>query len=344
MLISALIDLGADFEKIREKLSGVADLSVRDVKKLGVKAKKFDAKFRVGKRRYIDLDREIQDLNVSEKTKILARNILRELAISEARVHNKDINEVHLHDAIDCVVDAVAVALALEDLKLIDKEIYCSVVSVGKLAPATLEIIRKNSIPIKFISDKEITTPTGVAILSNIVTEFKEVELVGREGYGAGNMDLKRPNVLRAILGREMVLLESNVDDCSPEIISYLMERIMDEGALDIHVVPVIMKKGRLGHLIRILTDDPEKFSRILMEETGTLGVRVLPISYRFEADREIREIKIKIHGNEEKISIKKSRYGEKPEFDDVRRIAKKYGIKYRDVLKEFYSEKTRDS
>lgn len=335
MLIGALIDLEADFENIKEKLSGIADLSVRNVKKAGVNAKKFDAKFKLRKRKYVDLDREIQELNISEDSKILARNILRELALAESKAHGEKINKVHLHDAIDCIVDSVAISLALEDLELMNEKIYCSAVSVGELAPATLDIIRRNSIPIKFTSNREITTPTGAAILSNIVTEFKDVNLIGKEGYGAGEMDLERPNVLKAILGNEMVLLETNIDDCTPEIISYVMERVMDEGALDVHVVPVMMKKGRLGHLIRILTDSPEKFSRILMEETGTLGVRVLPITHRFEVDREIEEVTIKIGNKRERIRIKKSKHGSKPEFEDIRRISKKYKKTYREILEK---------
>jgi len=335
MLIGTLIDLGADYNRIREKLSGIADLSVRNVKKAGVNAKKFDAKFKLGKRRYVDLDRKIRELNISEDSKILARNILRELALAESRAHGEKINKVHLHDAVDCIVDSVAISLALEDLGLLNEKIYCSVVAVGELAPATLDIIRRNSIPIKFASNREITTPTGAAILSNIVTEFKDVKLIGKEGYGAGEMELERPNVLKATLGNEMVLLETNIDDCAPEIISYVMERVMDEGAFDVHVVPVMMKKGRLGHLIRILTDSPEKFSRILMEETGTLGIRVLPITHRFEADREIEEVTIRMGNKKENVRIKKSEYGSKPEFDDIRRISKKYKKTYRDIIEK---------
>ena len=129
-------------------------------------------------------------------------------------------------------------------------------------------------------------------------------------------------------------LLETNVDDVTPETISYLMERIMDEGAYDIHVLQTLMKKGRLGYLVRVITDDPEKFSRILMEETGTLGVRVMPFE-RFEADRKTKEITITISEKKEKLHVKVSDVGKKPEYDDVRRLAKKHKKPLRDVLKE---------
>ncbi len=126
--------------------------------------------------------------------------------------------------------------------------------------------------------------------------------------------------------------METNVDDCTPEALSHLMDRVMDEGANDIHVLHTVMKKGRPGYLIRILTKDPEKFTEILMEETGTLGVRVMPIE-RFEADRETTEKEITINGKKEKIRVKKSRYGTKPEFEDASRIAKKHKIPLREVL-----------
>lgn len=123
------------------------------------------------------------------------------------------------------------------------------------------------------------------------------------------------------------------MDDCSPEVLSYLMEHVMDEGALDIHVLQVLMKKGRLGYLIRVLTNEPEKFSRILMEETGTLGVRFLEVE-RFEADRKTEEVEVEIQGRKEKIHVKKSEFGSKAEYSDLQRIAKKYRIPLRDLLR----------
>ena len=135
----------------------------------------------------------------------------------------------------------------------------------------------------------------------------------------------------------KLVILETNVDDCSPEILSYLMEKAMDDGALDIHIIPVIMKKGRAGHLIRIMTSESEKnkFAELLMQETGTLGVRFIAVEKRFEAEREIRKVKIDISGKEEEVGVKVSEFGAKAEFDDVRRLAKKYKIPYREVAKK---------
>ncbi len=133
---------------------------------------------------------------------------------------------------------------------------------------------------------------------------------------------------------KKHVLLETNVDDCTPEMLSYLMERVMGEGAYDIHILSVLMKKGRLGYLIRVITDDPEKFARILMEESGSLGVRVFPFE-RFEAGRKTKEATVKISGKNETLRVKVSDVGKKPEFDDVRRLAKKHKKPMRTLLRE---------
>jgi len=137
-------------------------------------------------------------------------------------------------------------------------------------------------------------------------------------------------------MAERYVILETNVDDCTPEMLSYLTERVMNEDALDIQIISTLMKKGRYGFLIRIISKerDAEKFSKILMEETGTLGVRVIPVIERYETKREIVEKEIKIFGNIERIRVKKSKYNMKPEFDDLRRICIKYRIPFREALK----------
>jgi len=334
MIVGSLIDLGANPKVIKDALSKIAKIKIKKVIKSKIKSTKFDVKFDNEPKEYVDLIKIIENLKISKKAKDLSKNILKTLATAESKVHKVKLNDVHLHGASDSVVDAVAVSLALEDLNLLDSEIHSSVVSVGRLAPATLEIIKDSKIPIKIISDDEIATPTGVAILSAIVTDFNEIRPNGKIGYGAGTRDFKYPNVLKAVRGSKIVLLETNIDDSTPEQISYLMERVMESGALDIHVIQCGMKKGRLGYLIRILTDNPEKFSKILFEETSTLGVRIVPIIKRFESTREIKNMKISINGKKEKIRVKKSPHGSKPEFDDVKRIAKKYKIPFREIQK----------
>jgi len=200
MLVGALIDLGADFDRMKETLSDIAEISIRDVKKAGIRAKKFDAEFDSDSRNYIELIDDIEKLNIAEPVRILSTKILHGLARAESRVHNAPIERVHLHEASDCIVDAVAFSLALEDLNLLNSRISCSTVSIGRTAPATEEIITMNSIPTEFLINEEIATPTGVAILASVANRFNNSPLNGRTGHGAGAMDLTHPNVLRATL------------------------------------------------------------------------------------------------------------------------------------------------
>jgi len=200
MLVGALIDLGAEFKPMKETLSGIAELSLRDVTKAGIPAKKFDVRFDSDSRSYTQLVGEIEALDISDQAKTLSKRILHSLAMAESRVHKTPLNEVHLHEARDSIVDAVAFSLALEDLNLMNSTLSCSRVSTGTIAPATDDIIKNNSFPTKFLIDEEIATPTGMAILAAAVDGFTNTPPEGRSGHGAGTMDLPHPNVLRATL------------------------------------------------------------------------------------------------------------------------------------------------
>ncbi|OYT26304.1 MAG: hypothetical protein B6U97_04055 [Candidatus Altiarchaeales archaeon ex4484_96] len=134
---------------------------------------------------------------------------------------------------------------------------------------------------------------------------------------------------------KQLVLLETDVDDCTPEVLSYLMDRLFEEGALDVQFFSAVMKKGRPGYLVRVLSSVmlEEKLSGVLMEETGTLGVRVLPVLRRYTTRRQIIELEVEVSGVKEKIRVKKSPHNIKPEYDDVAQIARKHGLSYRRVL-----------
>ena len=200
MLVGALIDLGADFKPLKEILSGIAELSLRDVTKAGIRAKKFDVRFDSDSRSYTELLGEIEALDISDQAKTLSHRILHNLAMAESRVHKTPLEQVHLHEARDSIVDAAAFSLALEGLEVLGSQISCSMISIGTIAPATQEIIKNNSFPTKFLIDKEIATPTGVAILAAAVDEFINAPPEGRSGHGAGAMDLPHPNVLKATI------------------------------------------------------------------------------------------------------------------------------------------------
>lgn len=328
MFVGSLIDLGADKKKIIQALEGVAEINVSRTVKKGVNATRFKVKYSQKKALYPDLVETIKSIGLPDKAENTALSILGKLAEAESRAHEVELSRVHLHEAADSVVDAVASAVALHDLNLLGSKIRASTVSVGRLAPATAEIIKAYSIPIKYVSGEEITTPTGAAILASLVSDYSgDSYIEGSCGYGAGERDFSYPNVFRAVLGERLYMLESNIDDVSPEILSFVQERLLREGALDVHVVPCVMKKGRAGHLVRVLSSDVDGHARILMEETGTLGVRTIPVSGRIKSERETTTLSIKVGGETEKLRVKESEHGVKPEFDDVKKIAEKHGL-----------------
>lgn len=329
MFAAALAGLGADGAKIRKTLAPVASVRFSQVRKGGVRAVKFDVSFIPKSREYVDLVKSIKGLRLKPKVEKVAQRILRILAEAEADVHGVPLKEVHLHEAVDCVVDAVAAAAALDDLGLIDEPMCSSVVGCGFIAPATRRILREYGIPVKFVSEFELVTPTGAAILAALVSDYREMKY-SAFGAGAGSMSLPWPNVLKAALVAPKVVLESNVDDCTPEHISHMMDALMAAGALDVHTMPCVMKKGRIGFLVRVLTDRPREHANIVMAETKTLGVRVMPVDYRFELPRRVKAVKVRFGKKSEVVRVKYSPLGYKPEFDDVSAFARKRGLTFR--------------
>jgi uncharacterized protein (DUF111 family) len=183
-------------------------------------------------------------------------------------------------------------------------------------------------------------------------------------GYGAGGRELNLPNVLRGIMaeiipaekrmqgqdqehhGDRVVQLETNVDDVTGEVLGHLIELLMQGGALDVSVLPAIMKKGRSGNVIRAIArqEDTEFLSRIMIRETGSLGVRVFPSVHRFVAERQVGMVAVEINGIVHKAAIKVSRWdGEllniKPEYEDCLRIAEETGLPLRNVIKKVEEE-----
>jgi len=201
MLVGALIDIGADFEIIKEKLKNipeVSEISVEKVEKSGVFATKFNVKFNSCREEYVTLIEKIEKLNMESGVEILSKKILEKLAIAESHAHGVKIKDVHLHEAADCIVDAISFSIAVHELKnkFNFKNIHCSTLGVGMTAPATDYIINRYKIPIRKISDAEITTPTGAAILCAAVDKFvKGTKKYERRGFGAGYMDFCYPNV-----------------------------------------------------------------------------------------------------------------------------------------------------
>ena len=307
-------------------------------------------------REYAEIRDLIAGAALEERIKSRALAIFGALAKAEAKVHGSKVEDVHFHEvgAVDAIVDVVAAAAGLELLGI--DRVTCSPIGIGHgtiesdhgrlplPAPATLELlVGLPTVPAGV--EWETLTPTGAAILQTVVDEFTSLPAMTptRIGYGAGNARPgPLPNVLRATLGTgggltgdRIVCIETNLDDLVPEHFDYLMERLFEEGALDVSLSNLQMKKNRPGYLVRVLAkpQDRDLLSRVLFAESTAIGVRVSEWD-RLVLERSNRKLKSELGS----ASIKLIRGPDgalecSPEYDDCRRLARKHGLPLRDVV-----------
>ena len=302
---------------------------------------------------------EIRDLilasALSVPVKERALRLFQRLGEAEAKAHGMPIERVHFHEvgAIDSIVDLVGAAAAVEFLA--PERLTCGPVNVGSgrvkmahgevsiPAPATAELLK--GAPIHGGPGGELTTPTGAVILAELVDAFVDLPALVLEGvgYGLGKKDLPtHPNALRLLRGRagaaraEVMVVECEVDDLPGEGFGFLMERLLEAGALDVYFTPVQMKKNRPGTLVTLLCrrGQLEQLAGVLLTESGSLGCRYHAAA-RFEAEREILEVPTAF-GN---VRIKRARLDGRPlaaapEFEDCRRLALASGVPWRDVYR----------
>ncbi|MBI4143431.1 LarC family nickel insertion protein, partial [Candidatus Woesearchaeota archaeon] len=210
-------------------------------------------------------------------------------------------------------------------------------------APATAELLK--NVPVYHNNtEAELVTPTGAAIITTLADKFGEMPAMKVEkiGYGAGTKDLEQPNVLRVFLGElenkgdeAINVIETNIDNMNPEIYPYVVDKLMENGALDACLTSITMKKGRPAVKLTVLSDinNTDKLCDIIFDETTTLGLRIYP-AQRKKLDREIKTVKTK-YGN---VKVKISSLNGKiqnimPEYEDCSRIAKKYKIPLKKVI-----------
>lgn len=305
---------------------------------------------------YTEIRQLILDSTLDEAVKATALKIFHRIARAEAKVHGQTLETVHFHEvgAIDSIVDIVGVALCLHALDA--DRIYCSPVHAGSgfikcahgfmpvPAPATLEIFTESDLrPYATHLKGEFTTPTGAAILAEIATPADGLPAVKvlRTGYGAGTKDFDIPNMLRVILAEHpdepehpLWVLEANMDDTTGEMLGYVLESLLEAGALDAYYTAVQMKKNRPGTLLTVLCT-PERVNTLealILKETTTLGLRRHRVT-RTTFHRHMETvttpwgpvaIKVAHWQDTEKIT---------PEFEDCRRIAREQGITLRVVM-----------
>lgn len=361
MCLSCLVDAGWDIVQLQRtidalKLDATCTVAAsRVMRNKTISATHVDVQTpQQHKHRHLHhIDAIITAADLSDLTKSRAIAVFKRLAAAEAKVHGTTVEKVHFHEvgALDAIIDIVGSCAGLEALSI--DRVYASAIPLGwgwtdsehgKIplpAPATLEILASAGVPTRQSpGGGELVTPTGAAILAELATFAQPQMRMTRVANGTGTRDPQWPNVARMILGEEadlggIVEMATNIDDMNPQLYAPVMEKLLAAGALDVWLTPVQMKKGRPGTVITVLAkaSDETKLSRILLEDTTTLGVRVHPVM-RHEAGREFRKIAT-AHGE---LSIKLKTLDGRvlaavPEFDDCRRIASEMNISPREVI-----------
>jgi pyridinium-3,5-bisthiocarboxylic acid mononucleotide nickel chelatase len=322
------------------------------------------------------IEKIINDSRLSGRVKTRAVAIFKNLAEAEAKIHGIEVGKVHFHEvgAMDAIIDVVGACIGFEILGI--EKFVCSRIHVGsgfaEMAhgkfpvppPAVAELLKKAPIYSTEI-EGELITPTGAAIISSVCEDYGQIPemVLEKTGYGAGTREYKDfPNALRLILGEtfnakaqgregakdfikekdatdngRLTMIETNLDDVSPEILGFVMEKAFETGALDCWFTPIQMKKNRPATLVSILcrNADKDKFIALLVSETPTLGLRISEIE-RVCLAREITKIETRFG----EIPVKIARFGGeivniKPEFETLKEIARRENLPLREVEAE---------
>ena len=305
----------------------------------------------------------VERSTLSEKAKERSALIFERLAKAEAKVHRLPVDEVHFHEvgAIDAIVDVVGTAIGLELLGI--EALFCSPLPSGSgtaethqgiipvPAPATLELVASSGAPIRPTPSPELgelVTPTGAAIVTTLASFDSPTFSLHRIGYGVGARDLATiPNVLPLWLGemteeeRQLMLFETNIDDMSPELYGYVLERLFERGAVDVWFTPIQMKKNRPAVMLSVLAsaEVEGQIVETIMRETSTLGVRVQRMA-RHESAREIVQFDSSLGQVMVKVKLLHGvRIALSPEFEDCRRLAQKHGLPLQEVYRIITAE-----
>jgi uncharacterized protein (TIGR00299 family) protein len=352
MTLGALIDMGLSLKALTAELDKLKvrgyQLKTSRASRSGIRGTRLrvETPRDKGYRHFADFTRIIERSRLSLEAKEKSLELIRRIFAAEARVHGTRVEKVHLHElgSLDTLVDVVGTVAAMELLG--NPDVECSPVNVGSgvvrtehgimpvPAPATVLLLKGASV-FSDGSDIERTTPTGALLATGFAGRFGPwpAMTLDKVGYGIGEKDPKEghPNLLRVVLGSrfggaaEVVLVvETTIDDMSPELVGHVMEKLFDAGALDVFLTPVQMKKNRPGVNLTVTTEPRKRQALvdILFRETTTLGLRV------HEVQREVLQRKIvQVDTRFGKVSMKLGLSGEKvlnvaPEFEDCRRIA----------------------
>ncbi len=366
MTLGALIALGVPARIIEEAGARVAPgaftLAVTDVRRGPLGATHVEVKTtghagHHGHRTFGEIRARIEGAGLDPAVRDASLRIFRRLAEAEAKVHRTDVEAVAFHEvgAVDAIVDVVGSAAGLAHLGV--SRVLCSALPLGSgsvpsdhgslplPAPATAELL--SGAPVYGVPDRfEFVTPTGAAIVTALATSFGSLPAmcVLGVGHGAGeDRDRGLPNVLRVWLGETegpgdvdaVCVLETHLDDLNPEVTGWLAERLTAEGALDVSLAPIQMKKGRPGTALRVIAreEDRERLAGVIFRESSATGLRVTR-AQRMLLDRRVETVEtpygpvgVKIASSGEEI------LGLHPEYEDCRRAAEARGVPLREVM-----------
>lgn len=362
MILGALISAGLPVEELRRSLSQLKvnnfSISTRQVTKRGIRAVYLQVISKHDKRKHVhikDIKRILKESRISSQVKDRAMGILNNLAEAEARVHGVKKDEIEFHElgAVDTIVDIVGSVIGIDFFGI--DAVYSSDLPLGRgsvdirhgkfplPAPAVVELLK--GVPVRGVdTERELVTPTGAAILKTLAAGFGKIPemMIERTGYGAGDYDdTPLPDVLRVLIGKGRDLntclwvLETNIDDMNPQLFESTMEALFKEGALDVFITPVIMKKSRPGFLLTVLVEEKkkERVEELIFQNTTTIGIRSYPVERRTLKRMEIVK---KIGGVD--ICFKRSYLSgkivnETPEYEDVKRFAIKNNIPLKEAF-----------
>jgi len=369
MALGALFDLGVPVDWLAGKLEQMPlkgfDLTLQPIERSGIQAQGVQVAIKkdTASRDFADIQTLIRKSNLSDRVKTKSLDIFETLAAAEAAVHGCPKDKVHFHEigGVDALVDIVGTVLGLEFLGI--QQVSASKIPLGSgfvssrhgtlpvPAPATLEILK--NIPVYGTEiDSELVTPTGAAIVATLAESFGSLPqmVIQKTGYGAGTRNLAEiPNLLRIVLGTiekqktdEIVVVETNLDDMNPEIFGFLMERLFQDGALDVYWIPIYMKKSRPGTLVQVLCANSRRDAIInrLLLETTSIGIRYYDVRRRtLERDQA------KIETTYGLIAVKRIKYPDGnvrivPEYEVCKKIAYEHNI----PIKTVYATITRDA
>ena len=370
MTLGAFLSAGVPLEFLVNELGKLGltgyEISARHIQRNGITAIKADVVISEAPKYHRHLSNIVQIIEQSALSRTVqesATKIFHEVAVAEATVHNSTIEKVHFHEvgAIDSIVDIVGTSICLEQMGI--ERVFSSPVKVGSggtvntqhgtmpiPTPATMEILKGYPIVLTDIPF-ELTTPTGAAIVKalsagNLSAEQLSVQSIG---YGAGTREIPDiPNLLRLVIGElaegqdreEIVAVETNIDDMNPEILPFVIEKLIGGGALDAFMVPIVMKKGRMATLLSILVGhkDLDAILKILFSETSTLGVRMHPVMRR-KLPRSQRVLQTSLGAVTAKSVTLDGHERLVPEFEECKRLALEKGLPLMEVYRILENE-----